>query len=557
MKQAACAVVAVTMSWCFSARAADGTWNQAGLGNTYLWADSTNWVDGIIADGTNAFAHFDAVDAEASQFMDLGGAGWTVGHMKFTDLTPSSGFWGFKNGTLNLAVTSGLPTIEVSDAVRDVGIEATVTLTGDFQKTGAGQLFLKNFPTGSVDVVEGEVVYNWNANNTKFTTQSISGAGDVRLMGQANGYYSFFPGTYTGTLSYTGRTVVQLTPGSADWWKGVLWLEIDDVLPHASQLQIPSGKIYMRNQHTTGITVAGLTGNAGTYITTDRAQIQKLTVDVASGVSCSYYGVIGADGTGVGNTNILFIKTGDGTQTLAGTNTYARGTTVSAGTLVGNLDSAFGSGDITVADGAALVLTNGVLNDYIDDQAALILNASSVLTLGFAGTDIVGGLSLDGGNTMLTAGMYSASALSALGGGTCEGSGIIQIGVGNAYDAWAVRYGLAGGKTDDDDNDGLLNICEYALNGNPTNAADRGTSPVFELMEIDGSSWAQYVYPQLHDPNCGVTYSLEITDNLLSPAWTNAGCEVTGTNVTGGTLDFVTNLTDAVSSQKFLRLILE
>jgi autotransporter-associated beta strand protein len=556
MRKAACAVIAGMTGWCFSVQAADGTWNQAGSGNTYFWADSTNWVDGAVADGTNAFAHFDALDAVSSQFLDLGGAGWTVGHMKFTDLTPGSGFWGFKNGTLNLAATSGLPTIEVSDAVRDLGIEATVTLTGDLQKTGAGQLYLKNFPTGSVDVVEGEVVYYSNANPTKFTTQSITGAGDVRLMGQATGFYSFYPGTYTGTLSYTGRTIVQLTP-SANWWQGTLWLEIDDVLPHASQLEIQSGKVYLRNQHVLGTTVAGLKGNVGTYITTDRAQIQKLTVDVASGESCSYYGVIGADGTGTGNTNILFTKTGNGTQILAGTNTYARGTAVSAGTLVGNLDSAFGSGDITVADGAALVLTNGVLNNYIDDQAALTLNASSALTLGFSGIDIVGGLSLDGGNTMLTAGMYSASALSERGDGTYEGNGIIQVGVGNAYDAWAISYGLAGGKTGDDDNDGLLNICEYGLGGDPTNAADRGISSVFKVMTIDGTNRAEYVYPQLHDVNCGVTYALEITDDLLEPVWTNAGYEVTGTNVTGDRFDFVTNRTTAVGSQKFLRLIME
>ncbi|MCF7816265.1 MAG: autotransporter-associated beta strand repeat-containing protein [Kiritimatiellales bacterium] len=545
---------------CSVACATDGTWNQAGGGGTYFWADSTNWVGGIVADGTNAFAHFDAVDAVSWQFIDLGGGSHTVGHMKFTDPTPSGGFWGLKNGTLNLATSSGLPMIEVSDAIRDVGIETSVTLAGDFQKTGAGQLFLKNLAPVSVDIAAGEVVYQSNANGLLFTTQSISGAGDLRFMGQAAGYFSFRP-TYAGTLSLTGKTIVNLTPGSANWYQGALFLEKNDVLSHASVLEIQSGKVYMRAQTTTGLTVAGLKGNAGTYVTTDQSGIQKLTVDVATNQSHTYYGVIGADGTTAGKNNVSFTKTGAGTQVLSGTNTYAGGTTVMAGTLVGNADFALGSGSVMVTNGATLVLANGISNNYLDDSANLVLGASSTLELNFTGVaDTIGTLSLNGGSTTVAPGTYTAAMLGTLGGGIYTGTGSLTVTAGgeSKYDSWANSWGVEiGASTNDYDQDGLSNIYEYGLGGDPTNSAYQGISPVFGLVDIGGTNWFEYVHPQLHDPDSGVSYYLEIADNLLVPAWTNTGYEVTGTNVTGNSLDFVTNVTTTVAGMKFIRLIIE
>ena len=45
------------------------------------------------------------------------------------------------------------------------------------------------------------------------------------------------------------------------------------------------------------------------------------------------------------------------------------------------------------------------------------------------------------------------------------------------YDLWANGYGIGAG-TNDFDSDGLNNLYEYGLDGNPTNGLDRGTLPV-------------------------------------------------------------------------------
>jgi len=85
------------------------------------------------------------------------------------------------------------------------------------------------------------------------------------------------------------------------------------------------------------------------------------------------------------------------------------------------------------------------------------------------------------------------------------------------------------------------------------------TLPAHQVVnrQIGGTNWFGYVYPQLSNTNSGLSYFLELTTNLVSGIWTNSGYSVLGTNVTGGDLNFVTNITDTVDDQKFIRLIIE
>ena len=125
------------------------------------------------------------------------------------------------------------------------------------------------------------------------------------------------------------------------------------------------------------------------------------------------------------------------------------------------------------------------------------------------------------------------------------------------YDTWALRYNLQESQTGDDDKDGLINLYEYGLGGDPTNALDQGTAPTIEIAEVGGSNVLTYIYPQLSDPNAGLAYSVELTTDLVFGTWTNDGYTVTGTNITKGTLDFVTNVTSATEEQKFINLKIE
>ncbi len=128
---------------------------------------------------------------------------------------------------------------------------------------------------------------------------------------------------------------------------------------------------------------------------------------------------------------------------------------------------------------------------------------------------------------------------------------------GSGYDIWADTYGLAEPADGDDDDDDLLNIYEYGLGGDPTNALNQGTAPTIGTVSIGGTNYFRYIHPQLSDPDSGITYYLKLNTDLVYGTWTNAGYDVLGTNVTGGPLDFVTNVTDMVDAKKFIRLIIE
>ncbi len=128
------------------------------------------------------------------------------------------------------------------------------------------------------------------------------------------------------------------------------------------------------------------------------------------------------------------------------------------------------------------------------------------------------------------------------------------VSTATGYAAWASFWGVdIGSETNDYDGDGLLNVYEYGLGGDPTNAADRGISPVYAA---DGGTFS-YIHPQRSDANSGITYHLELNTDLVAGVWTNAGYTVDGTNIVAGDFDYVTNTTTTVEAEKFIRLIIE
>src|SRR5215204_4406946 len=91
-------------------QAADGTWIQAG-GGTQQWSTTTNWLNGIVADGVGANALFH-VNLVADQNIQLGAGGRTIGNLFFQDSTVASPDGGFGlgiagDGAITVDVTSG------------------------------------------------------------------------------------------------------------------------------------------------------------------------------------------------------------------------------------------------------------------------------------------------------------------------------------------------------------------------------------------------------------------------------------------------------------------
>jgi hypothetical protein len=139
------------------------------------------------------------------------------------------------------------------------------------------------------------------------------------------------------------------------------------------------------------------------------------------------------------------------------------------------------------------------------------------------------------------------------GSGVLNAMKIISYSGLSGYESWSNDYALVEGQYGDDDTDGVLNIYEYGQGGDPTNGT---VSPaVLPVYSVSGGTM-EYIHTQRAGDDA-ISYYLELTDTLTPTAWTNDGYVVSGTNVTGGTVDYVTNQIPTTDPEKFIQFIIE
>ena len=136
----------------------------------------------------------------------------------------------------------------------------------------------------------------------------------------------------------------------------------------------------------------------------------------------SLSGSIGQSG-GSRSISIYNTTVANGGVTLAASNSYSGGTFVYSGKLTASANYSLGAGGITVADGAALILSS---LKTIDDAASLVLGSTASLTLS-SGAETVGAVSLNGGTTWIPIGTYTAAQLGGMGTGTYSGTGSLSV----------------------------------------------------------------------------------------------------------------------------------
>jgi len=126
------------------------------------------------------------------------------------------------------------------------------------------------------------------------------------------------------------------------------------------------------------------------------------------------------------------------------------------------------------------------------------------------------------------------------------------------YDFWSNDHSLTGGPDDDDDADRVTNLYEYGLGGDPTDANDLGYPMQSGVTEIEGSDWFIFTHPQLSDPESGVLYVLELSEDLED--WQPGGSEIYNTSSDGHDVgvDQVSHRISMIGQpQRFIRLIIE
>ena len=332
--------------------------------------------------------------------------------------------------TVNTGATltyAGTSTIKVLPATGTSGGNAILTIAGGTLVTGRGFE-----STISTSTSAGSGLY-------------LSGGGTLRLTADVP-VLAATAGSTFNVQSGTGGIIID-TQG----YNATLALPIANVSAQTGSLtKQGTGTLVLggNNTYTGATTVSAGTlqlgngGGSGSLASTSIVDNGALVINRTGSLSIS--AVISGSGS--------LTHSGTGTTTLTGANTYAGETSVTAGTL--SLGSAF-----------------------LSNTAAVRLSGGGILNLNYAGSDAIDILYIDGiaqvSGTWGAMGSSAAHQTSLI-----TGTGILNAANGGtSYDAWAVSYGLtiANAAFDaDPDGDGVSNLLEFAIDGDPTSVLSTG-----------------------------------------------------------------------------------
>ncbi|MBB6183258.1 autotransporter-associated beta strand repeat-containing protein [Oleiagrimonas soli] len=321
------------------------------IGNVVSTSGSTNGGD-VLALGGTSNSSFDISSVGTGQpyqgfnlLEKTGTATWTV-----TGSNSSGLGWHLNGGTLSISSATGT----------ELGSYAVTFNGGALLTTGAATL------NQNISLVGNGSFDNGGYNDT--LSGVISGNGGIGFGGAGTT-------TLTGSNTYTGST---------DITGGTLKGGVADAFSAASHTTVNTGSVLDLGGFAQTITTVNLAGGT--------VQNGSLT------------GVVASTGGTIGNLSgsASLIVTG-GITTLTGTNTYAGGTTLNAGTLIVNTSSL--PGDVT--DHAALVF-----NQTANGNFAGVISGSGSVTKTGSGTLILTGANTYSGGTIISDGILEGDTTS-------------------------------------------------------------------------------------------------------------------------------------------------
>jgi autotransporter-associated beta strand protein len=300
----------------------NGGLTKTGSGTLYLTGSSTYTGTVQITQGPLQISHTNALGAS--------GAGVVVAN----------------SATLALSNNISTPAIE-SIFITGVGKDSRGALqSSSGNNTWAGPIFLEA-SNSRIGVQDG-------ASLTLSGIITESSPGTALIFRAGNGTEDHITLNRTAN-NWTGATSIFSSNSSG----GAVRLGTSDAIPKASLLQVAgpgvAGRLDLNGFHqsTAGLThsTSGSSPIGDGVITNTGSAPSVLTLEIPQNTTREFIGAI-QQGSG----GIQLTKTGNGTQILSGTNTYAAGTSIAAGTLRQGTANAFGSTN------SRLLLTGGAAN---------------------------------------------------------------------------------------------------------------------------------------------------------------------------------------------------
>ena len=137
-----------------------------------------------------------------------------------------------------------------------------------------------------------------------------------------------------------------------------------------------------------------------------------------------------------------------------------------------------------------------------------------------------------------------------------ERAGVVKAEIASLFDAWANESNLPNDLkewNDDPDGDGINNLLEYALGGNPTQDDAASVRPLFQPLE----NYFYHIHNERTDDS-SLTYTVQLSTNLVSNIWKTNGVEFIGDAAFSNAWKTVTNQIPTLGKEhQFIRLEIE
>ncbi len=357
---------------------------------------------------------------------------------------------------------------------------------------GAGNL---NAPADyNLILVSGAQIKSWPGDLNTATTGATKANNTTNLDNTGSWVGNSEPGIYKQAVWNSTVTAANTATLAADQsWAGI-------------KIVNPGGLVTINGSATLSLDDAGLDMTAATQNLDVNCPVQLAvpgTWNVASGRTATFDGVIsGFPGLTLG---------GGGTVRLNAANTYSGDTTVTAGTLVANNDSALGTGRLLLNGGGLSNTASCTLGNEVNLGANAAINVSASQTLTLSGpVDGTGSLTKTGAGTLTLSGEKSYTGGTTVSGGTLEIDNTLSLLSSNSVT-------LAGGTLLQPNRDGVVisapitvgNSGTTATISAPTNAPGAGITSTLTLRSVLAGAG-------------NVTFSSSVELNALSTVYLGA-----------------------------------